>query len=110
MYFVVTLKERKHMLKNQEATSTTGTPPIDTSHELKWRRTLRKKLINCLVLIENHGKPTQELMFELRLAKDALRNWNSDTADWEKHSMVFPVKLQAQTELQKPEVDEIKLD
>ena len=85
-------------------------PIIDTTHELKWRRTLRKKLINCLVLIENHGKPTQELMFELRLAKDALRNWNSDTADWEKHSMVFPVKLQAQTELQKPEVDEVKLD
>ena len=49
-----------------------NTPSIDTSWELKWRRTLRKKLLNCLVLIENHGKPTQELMYELRLAKDAL--------------------------------------
>ena len=52
------------MLKNQEATSTTGTPPIDTSHELKWRRTLRKKLINCLVLIENHGKHDQDAAIE----------------------------------------------
>ena len=52
------------MLNNQEMTSTTEEPTIDTSHELKWRRTLRKKLINCLVLIENHGKPTQELMYE----------------------------------------------
>ena len=40
---------------------------VDTSWELKWRkRTLRKKLLNCLVLIENQGKPTQELMYELR--------------------------------------------
>ena len=41
-------------------------PTIDTSWELKWRRTLRKKLLNCLVLIENHGKPTQDLMYELK--------------------------------------------
>ena len=77
------------MLNNQELTSTTDSPTdapmIDTSHELKWRRTLRKKLINCLVLIENHGKPTQELMYELRKAKEALTYWNSDTATWEKN-------------------------
>ena len=89
------------MLNNQELTSTTDSPTdapmIDTSHELKWRRTLRKKLINCLVLIENHGKPTQELMYELRKAKEAMMYWNSDTATWEKHSMVFPVKLESQT-------------
>ena len=98
------------MLNNQEMTSTTEAPTIDTSHELKWRRTLRKKLINCLVLIENHGKPTQELMYELRKAKEALTYWNSDTATWEKHSMVFPVKLESQTEPQTPEVEDVKLD
>ena len=84
-------------------------PIIDTSWELKWRRTLRKKLLNCLVLIENHGKPTQELMYELRLAKDALTYWNSDTALWEKHQMVIPTTAAVpQTELQKPEVSNIE--
>ena len=98
------------MLENKEATSSTNAPMIDTTHELKWRRTLRKKLINCLALIENHGKPTQELMYELRKAKEALTYWNSDTATWEKHSMVFPVRLEAQTEPQTPEVEDVKLD
>ena len=84
-------------------------PIIDTSWELKWRRTLRKKLLNCLVLIENHGKPTQELMYELRLAKDALTYWNSDTALWEKHQMVIPTTAPVpQTELQKPKVSNIE--
>ena len=83
-------------------------PIIDTSWELKWRRTLRKKLLNCLVLIENHGKPTQELMYELRLAKDALTYWNSDTALWEKHQMVIPTTAPVpQTELQDAEVQPI---
>ena len=86
-------------------------PIIDTSWELKWRRTLRKKLLNCLVLIENHGKPTQELMYELRLAKDALTYWNSDTALWEKHQMVIPTTAPVpQTELQNAEVQPINTD
>ena len=67
-------------------------PMVDTSWELKWRRTLRKKLLNCLVLIENQGKPTQDLMYELRKAKEALTYWNSDTALWEKHQMVIETK------------------
>ena len=84
-------------------------PIIDTSWELKWRRTLRKKLLNCLVLIENHGTPTQELMYELRLAKDALTYWNSDTGLWEKHKMVITTTAPVpQTELQKPEVSNIE--
>ena len=86
-------------------------PIIDTSWELKWRRTLRKKLLNCLVLIENHGKPTQELMYELRLAKDALTYWNSDTALWEKHQMIIPTTAPVpQTELQDAEVQPINTD
>ena len=86
-------------------------PMVDTSWELKWRRTLRKKLLNCLVLIENHSKPTQELLFELRKAKDALTYWNSDTALWEKHNMVIPINPPVpQAELQEPEVEPIKTD
>ena len=86
-------------------------PMVDTSWELKWRRTLRKKLLNCLVLIENHGKPTQDLMYELRKAKEALTYWNSDTALWEKHQMVIPTTAPVpQTELQDAEVQPINTD
>ena len=86
-------------------------PIIDTSWELKWKRTLRKKLLNCLVLIENHGKPTQELMYELRLAKDALTYWNSDTALWEKHQMIIPTTAPVPlTKLQEAEVQPISTD
>ena len=86
-------------------------PTIDTSWELKWRRTLRKKLLNCLVLIENHGKPTQDLMYELRKAKEALTYWNSDTALWEKHQMVIPMNAPVpQAELQDAEVQPINTD
>ena len=48
-------------------------------------------------------------MYELRLAKDALTYWNSDTALWEKHQMVFPLNPPVpQTELQKPEVSDVE--
>ena len=86
-------------------------PMVDTSWELKWRRTLRKKLLNCLVLIENHGKPTQDLMYELRQAKEALTYWNSDTALWEKHQMVIPTTAPVpQAKLQDAEVQPINTD
>ena len=86
-------------------------PMVDTSWELKWRRTLRKKLLNCLVLIENQGKPTQELMYELRKAKEALTYWNSDTALWEKHQMVIPMNAPVpQAELKDAEVQPINTD
>ena len=84
-------------------------PTIDTSWELKWRRTLRKKLLNCLVLMENHGKPTQDLMYELRQAKEALTYWNSDFADWVKHEMVIQTNppVQPQEEIQQPNVSNV---
>ena len=63
-------------------------PTVDTSWELKWKRSLRKRLINCLARIENDGKPTQELGYELAKAKECFVYWNSDTALWEKHQMV----------------------
>ena len=67
-------------------------PIIDTSWELKWKRSLRKRLINCLARIENDGKPTQELGYELAKAKECYVYWNSDTAMWEKHQMVIEAK------------------
>ena len=67
-------------------------PIIDTSWELKWKRSLRKRLINCLARIENDGKPTQELGYELAKAKECYVYWNSDTAMWEKHQMVIETK------------------
>ena len=86
-------------------------PMVDSSWELKWRSTLRKKLLNCLVLIENQGKPTQDLMYELRKAKEALTYWNSDTALWEKHQMVIPMNAPVpQAELQDAEVQPVNTD
>ena len=67
-------------------------PTIDTSWELKWKRSLRRRLINCLARIENDGKPTQELGYELAKAKECYVYWNSDTAMWEKHQMVIETK------------------
>ena len=64
----------------------------DTSWELKWKRSLRKRLINCLARIENDGKPTQELGYEIAKAKECFVYWNSDVALWEKHNMVIPTK------------------
>ena len=67
-------------------------PIIDTSWELKWKRSLRKRLINCLARIENDGRPTQALGYELAKAKECYVYWNSDTAMWEKHQMVIETK------------------
>ena len=67
-------------------------PIIDTSWELKWKRSLRKRLINCVARIENDGRPTQELGYELAKAKECYVYWNSDTAMWEKHQMVIETK------------------
>ena len=45
---------------------------LDESFQMKWKRSLRKRLINCLARIENDGKPTQELLHEL--AKSHISN------------------------------------
>ena len=67
-------------------------PTVDTSWEMKWMRSLRKRAINILARIENDRKPTQELHYELRKAMEAFTYWNSDTADWVKHTHTFPTK------------------
>ena len=67
-------------------------PMVDTSWEMKWMRSLRKRAINILARIENDRRPTQELHYELRKAMEAFTYWNSDTAMWEKHQIVIETK------------------
>ena len=62
---------------------------IDTSWELKWKRSVRKRAINILARIENDGKPTQELGYEIRKLHEAFTYWNSDSQDWIKHGMTI---------------------
>ena len=86
-------------------------PMIDTSWELKWKRSVRKRAINILARIENDGKPTQELGYEIRKLHAAFTYWNSDVATWEKHQMVIPTTRPIpQAELQEPEVQPISTD
>ena len=83
-------------------------PMIDTSLELKWMRTVRRKAINILARIENDRKPTQELLYEIRKLHEAFTYWNSDTAMWERHQMVIPTTQPVpQAEIQEPEVQPI---
>ena len=72
----------------------------DTNWELKWKRSLRKRLINCLARIENDGKPTQELGYEIAKVKECFVYWNSDVALWEKHNMVIPTKPMSESDSQ----------
>ena len=90
------------MLEDQ--TIQKDTAVVDTSHELKWMRTVRRRAINILARIENDRKPTQLLSYEIRKLHEAFVCWNSDTAMWEKHQMILPTKLEPQSTLQKPNV------
>ena len=91
-------------------------PTIDTSWELKWMRTVRKRAINILARIENERKPTQEMGYEIRKLHEAFTYWNSDVASWVRHRSVLPTDethsqtLEPQTELQKPNVDPVNTD
>ena len=38
----------------------------DDTHLLKWRRSLRRKAINILALIENKGQPCEEIDQEIK--------------------------------------------
>ena len=90
---------------------TDNKPIIDTSWELKLKRTVRRRAINILARIENDGKPTQELGYEIRKLHEAFTYWNSDTAVWEKHQMVFQTNPpMPQSELQQPQVPDIDIE
>ena len=68
----------------------------DTSWGMKWMRSVRKRAINVLARVENDRKPTQELGYEIRKLHEAFTYWNSDTADWVKHTHTF--SMEADTE------------
>ena len=90
---------------------TDNKPIIDTSWDLKWKRTVRRRAINILARIENDGKPTQELGYEIRKLHEAFTYSNSDTAVWEKHQMVFQTNPpMPQSELQQPQVPDIDIE
>ena len=73
---------------------------------------LSPRAINILARIENDGKPTQELGFEVRKLQEAFTYWNSDVATWEKHNMVIPLpnEVQPQAELQQSQVPDIDIE
>ena len=79
-------------LENIEAT-THDTPTVDTTHELKLKRTVRRHAINILALIENDGKPTQQMNYQIRKLHEAFTYWNSDVATWVKHRLVLKTKV-----------------
>ena len=76
-------------------------PTIDTSWELKWMRTVRKRAINILARIENERKPTQEMGYEIRKLHEAFTYWNSDVASWEKIHTEIPLSQTRLEEQQK---------
>ena len=66
-----------HNVEGDQPTENT-TPTVDTTHELKWKRTVRRHAINILALIENDGVPTQKMNFQIRKLHEAFTYWNSD--------------------------------
>jgi len=78
-------------------------PNSDRTHLLKWKRSLRKKLLNCLVLIENEGYPSDNLAYELKKSKECFINWK-DSGEFEKTSTSYP--LPEPNDLNFPSIDD----
>ena len=86
-------------------------PIVDTSWNLKWKTSFEDYLAELHYLDRTQKRPTQDLLYEVRLVKEALTYWNSDVATWEKHQMVIPTTRPIpQAELQEPEVQPISTD
>ncbi len=62
----------------------------DDTHLLKWRRSLRRKAINILALIENKGQPCEEIDQEIIKLRNANNMWKEQGA-WEKNVEVVPI-------------------
>ena len=76
-------------------------PQIDTTWNLKWKTSTEDWLVKLLYLIRTQRETTQE-------QQHALRNWNSDSADWVKHRMSFPLK--AESDIQTSDIQPINTD
>jgi len=62
----------------------------DDTHLLKWRRSLRRKAINILALIENKGEPCEEIDQEIIKLRHANNMWKEQGV-WEKQSVSVPL-------------------
>ena len=60
----------------------------DETHLLKWRRSLRKKAINILALLENIGTPCVEIDKELREAVHCNHMWKEQGV-WKKETIAI---------------------
>ena len=69
-------------------------PTVDTSWNLKWKTSFEDWQAKLHYLVRTQKKPTQDLLYEVRLVKEALTYWNSDTALWEKHQMTIPMPME----------------
>jgi hypothetical protein len=63
---------------------------IDDTHLLKWRRSLRKKVINILVQIENKGEPCPEIDKLIRDAMHCNNMWK-EQGEWIKTTETVPL-------------------
>ena len=62
----------------------------DDTHLLKWRRSLRRKAINILALIENKRQPCEEIDQEIIKLRHANNMWKEQGV-WEKNVEVVPI-------------------
>jgi hypothetical protein len=62
----------------------------DDTHLLKWRRSLRKKAINILALLENKKVPCPEIDKEIREAVHCNHMWK-EQGEWEKNTETVPL-------------------
>ena len=60
----------------------------DDTHLLKWRRSLRRKAINILALIENKGQPCEEIDQEIIKLRHANNMWKEQGV-WKKETVAI---------------------
>jgi len=67
----------------------------------KWKRSCRRELLQALLEIESNDKPTAEMHYHMRKAKDCLYYWDSDISAWEKNTVAIeiPSNIYEQQEL-----------
>ena len=50
----------------------------DNKPFIKWKRSCRKELLQALLELESNDKPTPELHYHMRKAKDCLYYWDNN--------------------------------
>jgi hypothetical protein len=67
----------------------------------KWKSSCRKELLQALLELEANDKPTPELHYHMRKAKDCLYYWDNDVNAWERNTIAIqiPSNIYEQQEL-----------